>query len=409
MEQAAVSLTRCSDAMRSAAVDPVGTAGSYSDFLLVEHPLPWPRDIGDLPFGNVTAPGRRVRVQAVIPHADIVAPDRRRIIHLSRSPDGPFAGFRRTEVVTTPDDVVAACDRLMRGEADGAAPSNLRDVLVCTHGRRDRCCGSLGPQALARLDAVPEDVRVWRTSHTGGHRFAPTAITFPDGNFWAYLDDDSLGALVDRRAPAASLVRHHRGCSGLDSPAAQAVDRDALAHFGWGWTATPRTAHVDGSAVELRYDGGVVRGTVETIRRVAVPDCGRPATGKEKTHPELRVTAFRVTQTEAAMEVVRRHLDAVARGADADAMAADYALDAVLHRERDYVGHDAIRAYFATVAERLAGGAVAFEDVRGEGDAVRVRWRIVGGPGDGTSGHDLLRVVDGRIVEQTVHLDGGDF
>ena len=48
-------------------------------------------------------------------------------------------------------------------------------LLVCTHGGRDRCCGSDGTRLFQAL-FPPPGVRVWRTSHTAGHRFAPTAI-----------------------------------------------------------------------------------------------------------------------------------------------------------------------------------------------------------------------------------------
>ena len=39
----------CAQWTREHQVDPVGTIGSYRCFLLVEWPLPWPRDIGDIP------------------------------------------------------------------------------------------------------------------------------------------------------------------------------------------------------------------------------------------------------------------------------------------------------------------------------------------------------------------------
>ena len=56
--------------------------------------------------------------------------------------------------------------------------AGARDILVCTHGARDACCGKFGYGfyvEMRGLAAVRGDgVRVWRTSHLGGHRFAPT-------------------------------------------------------------------------------------------------------------------------------------------------------------------------------------------------------------------------------------------
>lgn len=120
---------------------------------------------------------------------------------------------------------------------------------------------------------------------------------------------------------------------------------------------------------------------------------------------------------------VLRHLAAVDSG-DVDAMAADYAPDAVLVRpDRTFRGPKAIAEYFRSVPARLGGGVVVFEDTRvvggphgggpedaGAADtAIVVRWRIAGGPGDGRAGRDTYRVVDDRIVHQLVSLDDGDF
>lgn len=53
-------------------------------------------------------------------------------------------------------------------------------VLVCTHGQRDRCCAVLGGVIFAELRRhLPETV--WQVTHLGGHRFAPTALCLPLG------------------------------------------------------------------------------------------------------------------------------------------------------------------------------------------------------------------------------------
>lgn len=59
----------------------------------------------------------------------------------------------------------------------GGLPSAIEPtLLVCTHGSRDACCGSLGPKLAARLG---QDHQVWEVSHLGGHRFAPTLWHLP--------------------------------------------------------------------------------------------------------------------------------------------------------------------------------------------------------------------------------------
>jgi hypothetical protein len=102
-----------------------------------------------------------------------------------------------------------------------------------------------------------------------------------------------------------------------------------------------------------------------------------------------------------AAAVVRRHLTAVERR-DPIAMAADYALDAVLIRDGvSHEGWTAIAGYFDTVPDRLGANELHVDQV---GD-VEVRWAI---PGIAT-GVDLYEVHAGRIARQTVTLDAADF
>jgi limonene-1,2-epoxide hydrolase len=111
----------------------------------------------------------------------------------------------------------------------------------------------------------------------------------------------------------------------------------------------------------------------------------------------------------APREVVQRHLDAVA-SLDPIAMAADYALNAVLERADDrFIGHAAIADYFDTVPARLGAASLTFGDIEASPDAVTVEWQISNGRASAVSGRDDYVVLHGRIVRQTVTLDGSDF
>ncbi|MXV91169.1 MAG: nuclear transport factor 2 family protein [Acidimicrobiia bacterium] len=109
-------------------------------------------------------------------------------------------------------------------------------------------------------------------------------------------------------------------------------------------------------------------------------------------------------------QVVEDHLTAVLTG-DPVAMASDYAPGAMLVRhDASYDGAAVIAEYFTSVPERLGGGEVVFGERRHHSDgSVSVRWRIAGGPGDGTSGCDTFTTAGGFIVHQTVALDDADF
>ncbi len=66
--------------------------------------------------------------------------------------------------------------------------------LVCAHGRRDRCCGTLGSAVFRALKS--QGVEVWQTSHLGGHRFAACALSLPSGLMYGRLRPEHAGGFA---------------------------------------------------------------------------------------------------------------------------------------------------------------------------------------------------------------------
>ena len=240
-----------------------------------------------------------MRVQAIL---DAKARRQRVVAYLNNSPQG-FAGFERREAEYG-DDFVADVEALLGGQPDpgGAAgapsgsegPAPAKDLLVCIHGMRDFCCGSLGAALAVALtnQQLPEGVRLWRTSHTGGHRFAPNLIVLPEGTLWAYADQAVAERVLTRSGPVEEVVDHYRGCAGLPGPQVQAVEREVLRQVGWDLLDMHRTGEVTGD--------GTVRMTVQAPgaalqtweaearpgRTLPVPDCGRPIEEATKSETE---------------------------------------------------------------------------------------------------------------------------
>jgi hypothetical protein len=300
---------RCAEFAREVGLDPIGSAGSYDGYLLLEWPLPWPRDIGDVPeLAPVVAAlaGTGLRLQGLVPLSSDESARRAVLYRRRRNAVDGFAGYERVERVVACDRVVDAALALVGGDGDPAgAPADVSDdVLVCTHGRRDTCCGSMGMglvQSLAdEASCLGGDVRLWRTSHTGGHRFAPTAIVLPQGTAWAFADADLLRAVVHRQGDAAAVLPRYRGCAGMGSPAIQAVEREAFARVGWDWLDWARRGEDLGDdrvVVEGESPSGerlAIEATVEVTRMVPVPECGRPLTESKKSEPEFRVLGYSV-------------------------------------------------------------------------------------------------------------------
>lgn len=69
-------------------------------------------------------------------------------------------------------------------------------VLVCTHGKRDQCCGILGGKVFAKLHSV-RPAWLWQSSHLGGHRFAPTLLSLPDGMSYGRVPEEEAVELLE--------------------------------------------------------------------------------------------------------------------------------------------------------------------------------------------------------------------
>ncbi len=294
---------RCSPATRSLGLAPAGSAPTRTSFLVLEVPGPWPSDISAAPgleplvaaIDDACADGRPWRLQAVVPQA----PPEVRVIGYELPIEGE-ASYTRRELTGSADDALDAAVAVVRGE-DGSVPTStaaVDDLLVCTHGRRDACCGSLGTTLAMQLGHdIPAGTRTWRTSHTGGHRFAPTAIHLPTGTSWAWLDPEITERVLRRTGPVADVIGHYRGRCTLATPAEQLVETAAFEAVGWEWLGWSHagTQHHDGErwAVEIAYEAptGPGRWTAQVIEvgRDQVPGCGDEAS--TKTTPRLEIVS----------------------------------------------------------------------------------------------------------------------
>jgi hypothetical protein len=292
---------RCAPWTAAQAVDPIGSTAALPALLLVEWPLPWPHDVGDIPELAAAARHGGARVMTVVPRPDDSGDGLLRVVHHRRLSANRLAGVdHRVPMVEVPallEQLLSAPQSEHRDlpSVVGEAPP---EVLVCGHGRRDACCGRWGTLLHVELAARWTGVRVWRCSHTGGHRFAPTAVTLPDGRAWAFADADLLDAVVRRRGDVRALTAHDRGSSGFDQWA-QVVDRALFEQHGWAWLDVDASARTDvapggdAATVTLTWPGGTATGEVEVTRRLPVLVCGQPPEQATKSAPELRLVALR--------------------------------------------------------------------------------------------------------------------
>ena len=288
---------RCAPWTHDLGVDPIGSAVRIDRLITVEIPLPWPSDIDALPWIEALDRPAGTRMQAIAP--EVARPDGSVLVNRWERRGAVFEG---TDWLVPAPDVPAILAVVVAGDdpdVDGSpAPP---EVLVCGHGARDRCCGASGTRLAVEARAALPEVRVRRTSHLGGHRFAPTALTLPDGRMWAYLDADVLHDVVERRLHPMDAREHYRGHVGL-APWAQVVEGDGLVEVGWrAFDVEDLDADVAvdddgaGAAVTLRWDGpdgpGERTARVVVRRRYPVLQCGQPPEAAKKDAPEYELAS----------------------------------------------------------------------------------------------------------------------
>ena len=252
----------CSVVSRANGEDLAGYGIPFEHRLLVEVAPPWESDVGasrHYPEGLWDAlmvawrRGSQVGMTAIQPDVEYSVAGCTRLIYLRR-PNGPFAAYEKKEYLLPDRALVPAVEALFGGAEEASRleeyrrdTGHVRDVVVCTHGRHDACCGKFGYPVyewLRREHAEPEKLRVWRASHLGGHRFAPTLVDYPEGRYWGRLEPWAIEGLMLRNGPASDLRRFHRGWSGLESRFEQIAEGEILAREGWRWTGYPKEGRV---------------------------------------------------------------------------------------------------------------------------------------------------------------------
>ena len=279
---------RCAVLTRESDEPVAGTAPHAPRWVCLEHRGSWPHDIARHPDPAVADFARRAASAGL----------RLLLIrrHGRRLGDAPAHVFwADTRCGTATVGTVAGPDELagltLPGPDDPLPGTPLADplLLVCTHGRRDRCCAVDGRALTAALTAAAEP-DVWECSHLGGHRFAPTALVLPTGYVYGNLDLDS--AISARKAAAAGEVATDC-CRGRStwSPAGQVAELAVRAASGLRDADALDVGPDIGDTVQVTTRSGQ-RWVVE-VERVEIGVC-RPASCGAGPAPIVPVRARRV-------------------------------------------------------------------------------------------------------------------
>ena len=239
----------CAEESRNVGEDPIGNGETFPVYILIECPPPWTRNA----FNSKLIPTNLKILQQETESTDssiaflliynehLQQKNSTRVIiyHHNSIVSKGYGKYEFT--VSNINDVAPILRNYLLNNKLDIDYSELptRDILVCTHGSRDQCCAKYGNPFYRQAKQIVHnlslnDVRIWQSSHFGGHRFAPTAIDFPQGRYYARLDADSFTAILTRTGNIELIKPIYRGW-GILPTATQVLEREMMLMYGWEW------------------------------------------------------------------------------------------------------------------------------------------------------------------------------
>ncbi|MFF4590607.1 sucrase ferredoxin [Streptomyces sp. NPDC001388] len=228
-------MSTCATDSRNLGEPMPGTAATASTWLLLEQAGPWGAKALtsshlDPALGRAleaAAHGTGVRIALIRRpgrHADPGLPPPVRHVYAAHTTPGN--AWVRTATTTDPGRLLdldfaalgrgdhRTFDTALRGGPHTGDPL----ALVCTNGKRDRCCALLGRPLAAELAA--SGVRgVWEVTHLGGHRFSPTVLVLPHGYVYGRAEAHSVKEVLHGVQEGRVVVDRCRGRSAWERPA----------------------------------------------------------------------------------------------------------------------------------------------------------------------------------------------
>ncbi|WGL60543.1 sucrase ferredoxin [Pigmentibacter sp. JX0631] len=113
------------------------------------------------------------------------------------------------------------------------------EIFICAHGNRDQCCGKYGLQIYQKFTEIIEknnlNFRVWKSSHIGGHRYAPTFFEAPSMRWYGLFDINSVENYLLRDKKNFLINNNYRGMSGINNKIASIVECELFKEYSWEW------------------------------------------------------------------------------------------------------------------------------------------------------------------------------
>jgi hypothetical protein len=207
----------CSELSRAAAEKTYGTASIGAFWILLEYPFAW--DYKALEGSNLP-PSVKAHLDKIITevrHARLLFIKKERsragrirlLIVRCRESEPYIIGLELEDYRQLLDIDLASVTK--ENLPSGGSIMHEQLFLVCTHGRRDKCCAKFGFPLFKSLRGEAAGQSVWQCSHIGGDRFAANLVCFPHGLFYAHVTVEAGKAIMKEYQGRRLALPNYRG------------------------------------------------------------------------------------------------------------------------------------------------------------------------------------------------------
>jgi hypothetical protein len=206
----------CSDLSRAAAEKTYGTASVGAFWMLLEYPFAWGSKALEESTLSAGVKAHLKRVVKQVPHGRLlfIKKERSRLKSIALfivrcNESDPYVVRVELEDYQQLLDIDLASVTRKNLPAGGSISHNPL-FLICTHGRRDKCCAKFGYPLFKSLSEGSSQ-SVWQSSHVGGDRFAANLLCFPHGLFYAHVTTEAGKAIMKDYQERRLALQNYRG------------------------------------------------------------------------------------------------------------------------------------------------------------------------------------------------------
>ena len=210
----------CADISSESEESLAATASHIEHWILLEYRGMWNRDVL---AKSLLPDGLKAHLQDELrglPRSRLLfirQPDRRRLprwaLYFGRTSERDPRFFRLE--FESHEDLIEFdfAQALLGGSELPGVPLDEPLFVVCTHGKRDRCCAMYGRPLYEDLRTHASAGSVWQSTHVGGDRFAGNVVCFPEGVYYGRVESEDVEPLVEAHREGKLLLERYRGRS----------------------------------------------------------------------------------------------------------------------------------------------------------------------------------------------------